>query len=88
MASTETQGGAAGLRPLRHVYTANDAETKKGVFTKMRAGAQQTYDDNRLAIDDVFTASTVYGAPGTSPSASRDAGLGLGIDAQDGQGAL
>ncbi|KND89556.1 hypothetical protein TOPH_05823 [Tolypocladium ophioglossoides CBS 100239] len=75
------QGGAAGLRPLRHVYTANDAQTKKGVFTKMRAGAQETYDDSRMAIDNVFTASTVYGAP--SPSASRDVNLSLDIDEQD-----
>ena len=79
-------GGAAaagGLRPLRHVYTANDAQTNKGVFTKIRAGAQETHDDGRMAIDNVFTASTVYGAP--SPGAGRDASLGLDADAQDDQ---
>ena len=60
-------GNATGLRSLRHVYTANDAQTKKGVFTKIRAGTPETYDNSRLAIDNVFMASTIYGAP--SPSA-------------------
>ncbi|PNY24306.1 Uncharacterized protein TCAP_05756 [Tolypocladium capitatum] len=76
-------GGAVGLRPLRHVYTANDAQTKKGVFTKIRGGAQETYDDSRMAIDNVFVASTVYGTPGPSASRDVDLNLDIAIDEQD-----
>lgn len=52
------------LRPLRHVYTAHDTHANTAIFTKIRPGSPTPHDDGRLAIDDVYAASTLSGAPG------------------------
>ncbi|UNI23874.1 hypothetical protein JDV02_009667 [Purpureocillium takamizusanense] len=52
------------LRPLRHVYTAHDPHANTAVFTKIRRGDPTPRDGGRLAVDDVYAASTLSGAPG------------------------
>ncbi|RDA94089.1 hypothetical protein CP533_5336 [Ophiocordyceps camponoti-saundersi (nom. inval.)] len=42
------------LRPLRHVYTANDPQSLQAIFTKARAGAPTTYSEGSLAVDDIY----------------------------------
>ncbi|KAJ6445384.1 cupin domain-containing protein [Purpureocillium lavendulum] len=63
-AATTAPAPPSGLRALRHVYTAHDTQADTAVFTKIRRGSPTPYDDGRLAIDDVYAASTVSGAPG------------------------
>ncbi|PHH70814.1 hypothetical protein CDD80_5710 [Ophiocordyceps camponoti-rufipedis] len=48
-----------GLRALRHVYTANDPQSRQAIFTKARAGAPKLYSQGELAVDDIYGAPTL-----------------------------
>ncbi|KAF4587889.1 hypothetical protein GQ602_004582 [Ophiocordyceps camponoti-floridani] len=54
---------SGGLRTLRHVFTANDQQSRQAVFTKVRAGAPKLYSRGELAVDDIYGAPTVRDPP-------------------------
>ncbi|KJZ72227.1 hypothetical protein HIM_08369 [Hirsutella minnesotensis 3608] len=79
---TQDRQSSHGLRPLRHVYTANDMLSRKAIFTQSRPGTQTTYSEGKMAVDTIYGASPIDQLPNfnetddTTPAACSALGAG------------